>query len=255
MFRPLDILTSVLASSFRSWHGTSGSKTVVQPDESLILFDREGCPKCRFVREALTELNLNVMIAPCPVGGRNISNLRSESGSDELPLLVDNNTGEKVRGKDRIVEYLFRQYRGVGTPDYFKSGALNRVTSRIATLVRLNAGIIAKESLVAEKPLTLYSFESSPFSRIVRETLCELELPYYLINLGKQQWADMRLGNPSLDFRKYKPLANTKRERFYKKHGNVQVPYLIDPNTGKELFESQDIVEYLTETYYLSDRK
>jgi len=29
----------------------------------------------------------------------------------------------------------------------------------------------------------------------------------------------------------------------------MMVPYLADPNTGKELFESAAIVEYLDETY------
>jgi glutathione S-transferase len=29
----------------------------------------------------------------------------------------------------------------------------------------------------------------------------------------------------------------------------MQVPYLADPNTGRELFESADIVRYLEDTY------
>jgi glutathione S-transferase len=29
----------------------------------------------------------------------------------------------------------------------------------------------------------------------------------------------------------------------------VQVPFLVDPNTGTELFESGDIVDYLERTY------
>ena len=31
--------------------------------------------------------------------------------------------------------------------------------------------------------------------------------------------------------------------------GHVQVPYLIDPNTGTEMFESADIIRYLEQTY------
>jgi len=31
--------------------------------------------------------------------------------------------------------------------------------------------------------------------------------------------------------------------------GNVQVPYLEDPNTGKALFESADIMAYLEREY------
>jgi glutathione S-transferase len=29
----------------------------------------------------------------------------------------------------------------------------------------------------------------------------------------------------------------------------MMVPYLVDPNTGVEMFESADIVRYLEETY------
>jgi glutathione S-transferase len=29
----------------------------------------------------------------------------------------------------------------------------------------------------------------------------------------------------------------------------MQVPYLVDPNTGKAMFESADIVEYLESEY------
>ncbi len=31
--------------------------------------------------------------------------------------------------------------------------------------------------------------------------------------------------------------------------GRIAVPYLIDPNTGKELFESEAILDYLDQTY------
>ena len=31
--------------------------------------------------------------------------------------------------------------------------------------------------------------------------------------------------------------------------GRIAVPYLVDPNTGTELFESADILDYLDQTY------
>ena len=34
-------------------------------------------------------------------------------------------------------------------------------------------------------PLELYSFEASPFCRLVREALSSLELPYRLTNVGR----------------------------------------------------------------------
>jgi glutathione S-transferase len=62
----------------------------------------------------------------------------------------------------------------------------------------------------------------------VREALCELELPYMLHNVAK--------GSP-------------RREAFVARSGKMMVPYLFDPNTGREMFESADIVKYLSATY------
>lgn len=247
----MDITTSTLASTLRRWRGTSASKVALQPEESIVLFDREGCPECRFVREALTELNLNVMVAPCPKGGRDLKRLSEESGSSLLPRLFDPNTDINLVGRDQIVPYLFKEYRGVEVPKQLQRSLLNDTSSKLASLLRNNAGVHARPSKEAKQPLTLYSFESSPFSRVVRERLCELEIPYLLVNLGKQQLADM--GTPGLRFNlgRYQPLENTKREAFFKRHGNVQVPFLVDPNTGAELFESQEIVKYLNSTYAL----
>ena len=62
----------------------------------------------------------------------------------------------------------------------------------------------------------------------MRETLCELELPYVLHNVAR--------GSP-------------KREGFVARSGKMMVPYLVDANTGTEMFESADIVAYLEQTY------
>lgn len=245
----IDLFSSTAASSFRSWNGTAASRTIEQPEQTLILFDREGCPECRFVREALTELNLNIMIAPCPKGGRNIRKLKKESGSDKLPRLVDPNTDKHFSGRKTIIDYLFSTYRGAPAPKRYEDNFLNNLTSSIASAVRLNAGSTSRKAKPAELPLTLYSFESSPFSRPVRELLCELELPYLLINLGKQQRSDMGPAKLRFTLKPYRPLPNSKRDAFFKQHGNVQVPYLVDPNTGIEMFESADILDYLRKQY------
>lgn len=252
MNHTLNIISSTFASTLRGWRGTSGSKTVEQPASPLVIYDREGCPDCRLVREALTELNLDVLIMPCPEGSnRNKRQLETVSGQSSVPFLADQNTGKKVSGAAAIIDYLFQQYRGKSAPAQIKPATLNRLTSRLASAIRGNAGVQARPARMAEQPLTLYSFESSPFSRVVRERLCELELPYHLVNLGKQQWADMGPAKMRFAPGPYAPLANTKRDAFFKAHGNVQVPYLIDPNTNTQLFESADILKYLAKTYAL----
>ena len=35
-----------------------------------------------------------------------------------------------------------------------------------------------KAGTIPSKPLTMYNYEGSPFCKPVRETLCELEIPY-----------------------------------------------------------------------------
>jgi len=251
MIRFVDITSSTLASTLRSWRGTTASKTAKQAEKDLILFEREGCSECRFVREALTELDLNAIIAPCPIGGKNIRKLKRESGHGELPFLVDPNTDQKITGRQAITQHLFNEYRDKKIPKQLADNFINNTSSILASIIRLNAGINSIKAHTAKLPLTLYSFESSPFSRPVREKLCELELPYLLVNLGKQQKADMGPANFRFSLKPYRPIPNTKRDAFFKKHGNVQVPFLVDPNTGMELFESKDIVAYLNRTYLI----
>ncbi len=70
--------------------------------------------------------------------------------------------------------------------------------------------------------------EGSPYCRKVRETLSELDLDTVIRNLPK--------GSP-------------KRSELVQRAGKMQVPYLIDANTGREMYESDDIVAYLEDTY------
>lgn len=47
--------------------------------------------------------------------------------------------------------------------------------------------------------------------------------------------------------RLFKAPKDTGRNRklLFERTGRVQLPYLIDPNTGSEMFESAEIVNYL----------
>lgn len=246
----LNVANSVLASTVRGWRGSKASRTVQQPALLPEIYDQEGHPECRLVREACTELNLDVKIIPVPEGGtRHLAQLQAVSGSNKIPFLDDPNTGTHLNGAQAIVDYLFRQYAGKTAPQQVQATARNLKLSELATRVRGGRGVRALPSRGAVQALTLYSFESSPYSRPVREKLSELELPYVLVNLGKQQRADVGPANFRLHLGPYKPLPNTKRSAFLAQHGNVQVPYLIDPNTGTDLFESADILAYLDRTY------
>ncbi|WP_284619240.1 glutathione S-transferase N-terminal domain-containing protein [Aquabacterium humicola] len=253
MNRPLDLLTSGIASSLRLWRGTWGDRPAAKtPKQLLALYDREDGAECRLVREALTELNLDAMVYPCPAGGQRFAAQRPATAPDnsDAPVLVDPNSKQTLVGAATIVPYLFERYLDRDVPLAMRASLPNLLAARLAGLVRSPLGLSARPSIAPEQPLVLYSFESSPYSRPVRERLCELELPYQLINLGKGQWSDMGPSAPRvLAPARYKPVPGTKRDAFFQRHGKVQVPYLIDPNHGVEMFESQAILAYLERTY------
>jgi glutathione S-transferase len=246
----LNVLNSVRASTARRWRGSMTRTGRVQPAEPLRLFDCEGDAACRLVREALTELDLDAIILPCPDGGHRYANeLENLSGSRTPPFLIDLDTDREAQGAEAILTYLFEHYADRPVPAALTASSANLAQSARASRIRGNAGRTVRRSQPARQLLTLYSFESSPYSRPVRERLCELELGYRLINLGKQQLADVGPAKLHLTLKPYRPLPGTKRAAFFARHGNVQVPYLEDPNTDTALFESADILAYLDRTY------
>jgi len=246
----LNLLTSLLASQTRLWAGTKAEKTTLSTQDPLIMYDNEADPTCRLVREAISELNLDVLIIPCPQGGeRHKQELTANYATTKLPFLIDKNTQVILNSASEIITYLYKHYADRTPPLRIQSNILNYSSSLAASLLRLNAGRTKKAALVPEDPLVLYSFESSPYSRLVRETLCELEIPYLLINLGKQQFGELGPATQRLQQGEYVPLPNTKRSQFMEEHGTVQVPFLKDPNTHTDMFESKAIVNYLITTY------
>jgi glutathione S-transferase len=234
MNRMLDVATSLGATLARFGAGLRAERLGNRPAEPLELYEYEGCPYCRKVREAMTALDLEAIVYPCPKGGTRFREVvRAAGGKAQFPYLVDPNTGESMYESDAIVDYLFARYGAGGKPWLYVGGPLANATSAVASGWRLGLGLRAEPSKAPAQPLEVWSFEASPFCRIVRETLSTLEIPYLLHNVGK--------GSPS-------------RERFVERAGKMQVPFLFDPNTQIELFESADIVEYLRATYAASGR-
>jgi glutathione S-transferase len=230
MNRSLDRATSLASTLARFGAGIHVGRLGKRPAKLLELYEFEQCPFCRKVREALTKLDLEAMIYPCPKGGTRFRSVVQEKGGKLLfPFLVDPNTGTSMYESDDIIDYLFRAYGDGPPPLSLRLGPVTFATSMMASLWRMPSfdGKVAP-SRAPEKHLELWSFEGSPFCRIVREELCRLELPYRLYNVAK--------GSPS-------------RQAFIARSGKMQVPFLHDPNTGVEMFESADIVEYLKRTY------
>lgn len=246
----IKIARATMASTARGWQGLFVSRRAKQPTMMLKLYEFEGCPYCRLVREVLTELGLEVEIYPCPKGG---SRFRQEvlaiGGKAQFPFLVDPNQDVWLYESADIISYLYATYADADIPLRHRLGPLQWVSSMGNSLIGGLDGINARPSIPAEKLLTLYSFEASPFCRPVRETLCELEIPYRLVNLGKEQWADMGAMGVHAAIGEYTPRKGGKRASFMNKTQKMMVPYLEDPNTGKAMFESAAIIDYLERTY------
>jgi glutathione S-transferase len=258
MSTQIDALVNVFSGSVCGWRGAMvKDRRARQPVRPLKLYDIEASPYCRLVRELLTEMDIDVLILPCPSGGTRFrpEAVRILGGKPQFPLLVDDNTGTTMVESAHIIEYLSTTYgskprrsRGIGR-------ALALTGSLLATLMMLRrrgiTGLRAVPARAATQSLELYSFEASPFSKPVRARLCELELPYLLHNTGKAAMTD--IGPPSWRDRIFKAAQRTSRNRRWlaDNTGQVQVPYLIDANTGTAMYESQRILDYLDRTYAL----
>jgi len=229
MNRFLDVATSLAATLLRVPAGLSVATLGKRPQQPLQLYEFEGCPFCRKVREALSMLDLEVDVFPCPKGGQRFrSEVVRMGGKAQFPYLVDPNTGKSMYESDEIIRYLFDEYGNGRVPWVLNLGPLTTASAGLAGVLRPGRGIYYRKARAPERPLELWSFEASPFCRIAREALCSLELPYRLHNVAK--------GSPS-------------RAAFVERSGRMMVPFLVDPNTQVEMFESADIVAYLERTY------
>jgi glutathione S-transferase len=108
---------------------------------------------------------------------------------------------------------------------------LNNASSFAASILRLGFGSeIAAGSRMPDKRLILYDFKACPFCRKAREALSHLGLEVEVRPAAR---------------------ASKRREELRRLGGKMMVPYLIDPNTGVAMYESDQIVRYLYNTYGL----
>jgi glutathione S-transferase len=228
-------LTSYTATLIRLGRGVFPRVTAERrrdPARLLELYDFEACPYCRKVREVLSELDLDYRVHPVAQGSGRRAELVRRGGKMQAPYLVDPNTGTELYESDDIIRYLNATY-GDGEQAGWRlpvPAILDDVNSTLASAVRFGRGSRCRRGGLREtfEPLTLFNMEGSPYCRKVRETLSELDLEYVVRNLPK--------GSP-------------KRAELTRRGGKMQVPYLIDPNTRREMYESDDIIAYLEGQY------
>ena len=249
---PINIATSVMATALRTGMGIVTNAAAEQPAQLLELYEFEGCPHCRLVREVLTELDLDAQIYPCPKSGERFRpQVVALGGKAQFPFLVDANTNTAMYESADIIGYLFRTYGNGSVPVHWKLLELQRIGSSLAAIPRFGSGVRARPSKSPEQPLELYSFESSPFARPVRDALCELELPYILKSVGRSRAGDWvpPMFRDALSVTSDPGTRN--RRQLHDRAGRISIPYLVDPNTGQEMAESEQILEYLETTYAL----
>jgi glutathione S-transferase len=223
-------LVSLAPSLVRLARGTVVKGHRKRPRRRLELYEAEYCPFCRHVRETLAELDLDALIHLIPKkGSRFKQQLVTLGGKAKVPFLHDPNTGKRIYDSEAIANYLYEEYG----PDGQQAPPRLISTSALATSMRGTRGMFARASKAPGRPLELYSFESSPYARLVREKLCELELPYVLHNVGKGPGKAVEWLPPVLRLRvaeDYVPHTQNRR-KLQRRGGRMQVPYLVDPNT------------------------
>ncbi|KAI5065332.1 hypothetical protein GOP47_0020027 [Adiantum capillus-veneris] len=202
-----------------------------RPTQPIEIYEFEGCPFCRKVREIVSILDLDVLYYPCPKDGPNFRPKAIQlGGKKQFPYMVDPNTGVSMYESDEIIKYLVEKYGNGKVPWLLSLGILTTLTAGFAMIARMGKGSTYVPAKLPEKPLELWAYEASPFCKIVREVMVELELPHIYHST---------------------PRGSSKRFDLFKQTGHFQAPYLEDPNTGVKMFESAYIIEYLQQTYAL----
>ncbi|XP_074563571.1 uncharacterized protein LOC141820192 [Curcuma longa] len=205
------------------------SKLGPRPEKPIEIYEFESCPFCRKVREIVSILSLDVLYYPCPRNGPNFrSKVLQMGGKQQFPYMVDPNTGVSMYESDDIIKYLVEKYGDGTVPFMLSLGLLTTLTEGFAMIGRMGKGSSYTPSKLPPLPLELWAYEPSPYCKIVREVLVELELPHILHSTPR--------GSPT-------------RQELYEKVGIFQVPYLEDHNTGVKMFESAEIIEYLRAVY------
>ncbi len=109
------VLQSVAATLIEGGRGVSGTPFPNQPEKPIKLYEFEGSPFCRRVREVITLLNLDVEIYPCPKGGEKYRQIvKQKGGKKQFPFLIDENTGDQLYESQDIIHHLFKHYGKTG---------------------------------------------------------------------------------------------------------------------------------------------
>ncbi|EPR57496.1 glutathione s-transferase, n-terminal domain containing protein [Toxoplasma gondii TgCatPRC2] len=247
---------------FSGYFAASGLERCKRPQIPLRLYEFEGCPFCRKVRETLSVLALECDIFPCPRETLQIAGycrnsryrpaVKAAGGALMFPYLEDPNTDIRMYQSDEIIKYLWREYgasaRAPLNYRLAKIGVIEMLSLPLTTFCRpmMTAGILRIPSELPKKPLELWGCEASAPSRRVREVLTSLELPYRLHTtaIGSGRMRPSPVGKT-----RSWPSAFPANCFGIACYASAVPTYLRDPNTDTEIGSSAAIVQYLLETY------
>mmetsp|Transcript_59365 Transcript_59365/g.141120 ORF Transcript_59365/g.141120 Transcript_59365/m.141120 type:complete len:346 (+) Transcript_59365:2-1039(+) len=207
-----------------------------RPSAPLVIYEYDGSPFCRKVREACSVLALTVEYRPCP-GARHgfAAELQAKGGKMTVPYMEDPGAGVAMYESDDIINYLFDKYGpGADKVPFALKGTFAVVTCGIAAALRGFPGGKPAPGARADntemQSIEMWGYEGSPFVALVRTKLVELCLPHRVVYVPR--------GAPGRDI-----LAQRNAPTRF------QVPYIEDPNTGVNMYESPDICKYLDDVY------
>ncbi|KAL6554605.1 hypothetical protein OROHE_007628 [Orobanche hederae] len=169
------------ALGFAGYKLKETSKIGPRPEKPIEIYEFESCPFCRKVREIVSVLDLDVLYYPCPRNGPNFRPKVSQmGGKPQFPYMVDPNTGVSTYESDDIIYYLVGKYGDGNVPLLLSLGLFTTLMEGLAMIGRMGKGSSYTPSKLPARPLEIWAYEASPFCKVVREVLVELELPHIL---------------------------------------------------------------------------
>lgn len=150
MNHQIKVVQAILSGVTEGGRGVTGTAFPKQPEKVLKLYEFEGSPFCRRVREVLTTLNLDYEVYPCPKGGSKYRKVvQALGGKMQFPFFVDENTGEHLYGSQKIIHHLFRHYGKTGsTPQKYAHYPKLPAVALLGTLVNGVRGVYINKKII-----------------------------------------------------------------------------------------------------------
>uniref|UniRef100_A0A804NPH8 GST N-terminal domain-containing protein n=1 Tax=Zea mays TaxID=4577 RepID=A0A804NPH8_MAIZE len=159
---PSEIPSDQYALEFGAWKVKEESKIgqCKRPEKPIEIYEFEGCPFCRKVREMVSVLDLDVLFYPCPRKGPTFRpKVLEMGGKKQFPYMVDPNTGVAMYESDDIIKYLADTYGDGSVPIMLSLGLLTAITAGLATLGRIGKGNSYTASRIPPQPIEIWAFE------------------------------------------------------------------------------------------------